>query len=167
MLTSSHADVGKSDSPSEELAARPSSGNEPAAMACSDEAFSANKCIEEQGSSAELSPPSEPVPLSFVPFIGSGQRLGGSSSEAVIAPILDVLLSNLTTTLLNSKGSSQAKCSQEKLKEPKEVVVWFALQYFVGKGFSLLFLKRLRRLASIQNFHLHCSTAAALNIYEG
>ncbi|XP_053150450.1 tether containing UBX domain for GLUT4 isoform X2 [Hemicordylus capensis] len=134
--TSGHAEAGSSGS-LKELAAKPSAKEEPAGSSlphrsppstssvCSDEAVSANRCMdkqdwskESQGSSGERHLSLEPVPSSFVPFVGSGQRLGSGSS-----PVSDVPVSNLPISLASPGGPSKPKKlknSQEKRKEQKE-----------------------------------------------
>ncbi|KAJ7315940.1 hypothetical protein JRQ81_002102 [Phrynocephalus forsythii] len=142
--TSSNAtQIESSESVSKELIAKPSFTEEPKSAstshtvafpissASSNEPEFANKCGDKKNLSEEFQdvqvehpPPSESVPSSFVPFVGSGQRLGGGNSpKGVVSPASDVPVSNLPASLPSPSGPSKpkkSKNSQEKLKEQKE-----------------------------------------------
>lgn len=140
--------IKSNESISKELIAKPSSTEEPKSTSVShtvtfptsavpsNEPEFANQCDDKKKWSKEFQDdiverhsPSEPVPSSFVPFVGSGQRLGGGGSpKAVVSPVSDVPVSILPASLSSPSGPSKpkkSKNSQEKLKEQKEVV--FAL----------------------------------------
>ncbi|XP_008102786.2 tether containing UBX domain for GLUT4 [Anolis carolinensis] len=75
---------------------------------------------ESQKSSEEHQPASEPVPSSFVPFVGDGQRLGGGSPVEMISPMSDVPMSNLAQSLSSPGGPSKPKKSKNSQGKPKE-----------------------------------------------
>ncbi|XP_058022986.1 tether containing UBX domain for GLUT4 isoform X2 [Ahaetulla prasina] len=93
---------------------------------CSTEAALTNQCTDKknwskgsQDNSEELRPPSELMPTSFVPFMGSGQYLGGGCPTPMLSPVL----TNQPSSLSSPGGPSKpkkSKNSQEKLKEQKE-----------------------------------------------
>uniref|UniRef100_T1E3Z7 Tether containing UBX domain for GLUT4-like protein n=1 Tax=Crotalus horridus TaxID=35024 RepID=T1E3Z7_CROHD len=93
---------------------------------CSNEAAFTNQCTDKQNWSKgsqdnpeELRPPSELMPTSFVPFMCSGQHLGGGSPTPMLSPVL----TNQPSSLSSPGGPSKpkkSKNSQEKLKEQKE-----------------------------------------------
>uniref|UniRef100_A0A6J0VB39 Tether containing UBX domain for GLUT4 isoform X1 n=2 Tax=Pogona vitticeps TaxID=103695 RepID=A0A6J0VB39_9SAUR len=141
--SSDPAQTESNESISKELIARPPSTEDPKSTSVShavafptssissNEPEFANKCGDKknwskefQDDSDEHHPPSESVPSSFVPFEGSGQRLGGGGSPiTVVSPVSDVPVSNLPASLSSPSGPSKpkkSKNSQEKLKEQKE-----------------------------------------------
>ncbi|XP_026557652.1 tether containing UBX domain for GLUT4 [Pseudonaja textilis] len=93
---------------------------------CSSEPALANQCTDKQNwskgyqdNSEELRPSLELMPTSFVPFMGSGQCLGGGSPTPAPSPVL----TNQPSSLSSPGGPSKPKKSkngQEKLKEQKE-----------------------------------------------
>ncbi|XP_063149346.1 tether containing UBX domain for GLUT4 isoform X2 [Candoia aspera] len=139
--SSDYAEGGSNETLSKEITEGSSSREEPEAVSlphllafpsssCSREAAFTNQYPDKQNwskesqdstvdSTVELRPLSEPMPTSFVPFMGSGQHLGGGSPTPMLSPVL----SNQPSSLSSPGGPSKpkkSKNSQEKLKEHKE-----------------------------------------------
>uniref|UniRef100_A0A6B2F9C9 UBX domain-containing protein n=1 Tax=Bothriechis nubestris TaxID=1766655 RepID=A0A6B2F9C9_9SAUR len=136
-VSSAKAEGGSNEILSKEVTEGSTSTEEPKAVSfpylptfpsssCSNEAAFTNQCTDKQNWSKgsqdnpeELRPPSELMPTSFVPFMCSGQHLGGGSPTQMLSPVL----TNQPSSLSSPGGPSKpkkSKNSQEKLKEQKE-----------------------------------------------
>lgn len=143
--TPGHTEAGSSKSPSKKHESRPASWEEqagpsvlhtkaiPATSAHSVEAIFANRCSEKQSwsekspiSSVEHLPPSGPIPSSFVPFVGGGQRLGSGSSNVAVAmrsPPSDVPLPSIPVSSPGGPSKPKKSKNQVEQKEQTEVMV--------------------------------------------